>query len=152
MTRPSFPRPFSHSFPHSFLVCLILAVFTEIYISEWGIKRERKKEWNKTESSSGVRRGVWHPLSCLLKARFFPLLPPPHSADHRYFQRLHSAAAYLAVLLKGSQKLKLWALISRSREGIPMCKCMHERLNRQKEDLATTKLSSKSEVKLLPDM
>lgn len=82
---------------------------------EWGIKRERKKKGNKIGTSNGVRRGVWHSLSCLLKASFFPLLPPPFSADHRYVQRLHSAAAYLAVLLKGSQKLKLWALVSLSR-------------------------------------
>lgn len=76
---------------------------------ECGTKRERKKKRNKTGSSNGVRRGVWHPLSCLLRASFFPLLPPPLSADHRYFQRLYSAAAapYLAVLPKGSQKLKL---------------------------------------------
>lgn len=82
---------------------------------EWSMKRERKKKGNEIGSSNGVRRGVWHPLSCLLKASFFPLLPPPLSADHRYFQRLHSAAANLAVLLKGSQKLKLWALVSLSK-------------------------------------
>lgn len=76
--------------------------------SGWGIERERKGESEKEiAGSSGVRRGVWHPLSCLLKASFFPLLPPPHAADRRYFQRPHSAAlCLLHRLLKGSQKLK----------------------------------------------
>lgn len=76
--------------------------------SGWGKERERKGESEKEiAGSSGVRRGVWHPLSCLLKASFFPSLPPLHVADRRYFQRLHSAAlCLLHRLLKGSQKLK----------------------------------------------
>lgn len=98
---------------------------------EWMIKRTRKKKGNKIGSRNGVRRGVWHPLSCLLKASFFPLLPPPLSVDHRYFWRLHSAATYLAVLLKGSQKLKLWALISLSRlfqRDSKVRMCAHEHM------------------------
>lgn len=46
---------------------------------------------------AGVRRGVWHPLSCLLKASFFLLSPlPPRAADRRYFQRPGCSAALRA--------------------------------------------------------
>lgn len=69
-------------------------------------ERERKGE-REIAGSGGVRRGVWHPLSCLLKASFFPSLPPPHAADRRYFQRPRSAVlCLLHRLLEGSQKLK----------------------------------------------
>lgn len=78
---------------------------------DWVRHRKRGKERGESggeiAGSGGVRRGVWHPLSCLLKASFFPSLPPPHAADRRYFQGPRSAVlCLLHRLLEGSQKLK----------------------------------------------
>lgn len=78
---------------------------------KWVKRRERKQERESINreiaGSGGVRRGVWHPLSCLLKASFFPSLSPPHTADRRYFQGLRSAVlCLLHRLLEGLQKLK----------------------------------------------
>lgn len=78
---------------------------------EWVKHRKLERESIKREraiaGSGGVRRGVWHPLSCLLKASFFPSLSPPHAADRRYFQGPRSAVlCLLHRLLQGSQKLK----------------------------------------------
>lgn len=52
-------------------------------------ERERGRESGGeiAGSGGGVRSGVWHPLSCLLKASFFPSLPPPHAADRKIFPR-----------------------------------------------------------------
>lgn len=54
-----------------------------------------------------MRRGVWHPLSCLLKASFFPssLLPVQLTADISTGPAL-LLCAYFTELLRGSQKLK----------------------------------------------
>lgn len=102
----------SHSLslsPHSQTTNVILFFYRKSKI-EWVRHRERKRgrEWQRgIAGSGGVRRGVWHPLSCLLKASFFPSLPPPSAADRRYFQGPRSAVlCLLHRLLEGSQKLK----------------------------------------------
>lgn len=70
-----------------------------------------RKEKERIRGSGGVRRGVWQPLSCLLKASFFPSLPPLGEADRTYFHGPRSARARAVVcllhrVLRGSQKLK----------------------------------------------